>query len=98
MNGKYIIDSNILSLYAAGRLNRSAHKLIHSVLGERPVIPITPEVKQVAVKIRKLYKTKLPDAIIAATAITENATLLTINLSDFSKIEGLNIRNPEFKP
>ncbi|TAE34104.1 MAG: PIN domain-containing protein [Cytophagales bacterium] len=36
---------------------------------------------------------KLPDAIIAATAIVHNLTLLSTNDSDFERIEGLKYRS-----
>lgn len=44
--------------------------------------------------IRKNYSVKLPDAIIAATAINKNLTLLTRNMADFEKINGLKVINP----
>lgn len=47
-----------------------------------------------AVDIRKTFKTKLPDAIIAATAIVNNLSLITRNTKDFDKIEGLEVLNP----
>jgi toxin FitB len=46
------------------------------------------------IQIRKTYKTKLPDAIIAATALVNNLTLITRNAKDFDKIEGLEVLNP----
>jgi hypothetical protein len=47
-----------------------------------------------AIEIRKLYKTKLPDAIIAATSLVHQLQLITRNVSDFKDIIGLNIINP----
>lgn len=47
-----------------------------------------------AIDIRLKYKLKLPDAIIAATAQQHALTLVTRNVSDFDKIEGLEIINP----
>ncbi len=47
------------------------------------------------IEIRKAFpKTKLPDAIIAATAQVQGLTLLSRNTADFSKIEGLKLVNP----
>ena len=43
------------------------------------------------INIRQIYKTKLPDAIIAATALVTDLILVTRNTSDFKNIEGLQI-------
>ena len=47
-----------------------------------------------AIDIRKTHKTKLPDAIIAATALVNELTIITRNTKDFEKIEGLEVLNP----
>lgn len=46
------------------------------------------------IAIREIYKIKLPDAIITATALVYNLTLITRNISDFQNIESLKIINP----
>ena len=46
------------------------------------------------ISICKSHKIKLPDAIIAASAIVYNFTLLTRNIDDFKRIDGLNLLNP----
>ena len=55
---------------------------------------LTKEVEKQTISIRKSYKIKLPDAIIAATAMVYNLTLVTNNSDDFKNIQGLNILNP----
>lgn len=52
-----------------------------------------PVAEQV-IKIRKIKKIKLPDAIIAATSIVYDSELMTRNESDFTSIEGIRIINP----
>ncbi len=47
-----------------------------------------------AVDIRKTFKTKLPDAIIAATAIVNNLSLITRNTKDFEQIQELEVIDP----
>lgn len=58
------------------------------------IFPVTGEnkelVKQV-VSIRKKYKIKLPDAIIAATALVNNATLISAD-NIFSKVHNLKFQ------
>lgn len=53
------------------------------------VIPLSEAVVQQTIEIRKIYKIKLPDAIIAATAMVHDLTLITRNTSDFYPIQQL---------
>jgi len=58
------------------------------------VLPLSEEVAQMTIQLRKTRKIKLPDAIVAATAIVFDLTLVTRNIADFEKIEGPTCRNP----
>jgi predicted nucleic acid-binding protein len=58
------------------------------------VIGLTDEVVNQTIEIRSKYKIKLPDAIIAATALTHDLILISRNIVDFGKIKGLNYLNP----
>ena len=49
---------------------------------------------QKTISVRKEYKIKLPDAIIAATALCHDLILLSDNDSDFGKISHLRYINP----
>ena len=55
---------------------------------------LTEEIERQTIFIRKSYKIKLPDAIIAATAMVYNLILVTHNVDDFKNIQGLKIVNP----
>lgn len=44
--------------------------------------------------IRQTHKTKLPDAIIAATALVHNLTIISRNTKDFVNIDGLKVIDP----
>jgi len=55
---------------------------------------LTKEVEKQTILIRKSKKIKLPDAVIAATAIVYNLTLVTCNVDDFKNIPKLKILNP----
>lgn len=46
------------------------------------------------IEIRKHHKTKLPDAVIAATALVNELTIITRNTKDFIRMEGLEMLNP----
>lgn len=58
------------------------------------VIPLDDDVALSTITLRKKYKFKLPDAIIAATALVYDLTLITRNEQDFKNISGLNLINP----
>jgi len=58
------------------------------------IFPIDDAVVDKTVEIRSLYKIKLPDAIIAATALINNLVLVSRNIKDFKGIQGLNVINP----
>ncbi len=46
------------------------------------------------IELRKTVGIELPDAIIAATALTNDLTLWTHNTEDFEKIANLRLRDP----
>ena len=57
------------------------------------VVEINKMVIDACIKLRKTQRIKLPDSIIAATAIVHNYTLISNNESDFINIQGLNLLN-----
>ena len=54
---------------------------------DKPVI-------QQTILLRQQHRIKLPDAIIAATALTRSLPILTRNTADFSAVVGLSVLNP----
>lgn len=61
---------------------------------EATVIDLSELIIQQTVQLRRHYKgLKLPDAIIAATAIVNNLTLLSTNDSDFNRVSNLSYRS-----
>ena len=58
------------------------------------VIEIDKQIIQTCISLRKNYKIKLPDAIIAATALSRKLTLVTNNEKDFIQISNLILVNP----
>lgn len=57
-------------------------------------ITIDAEIKNAAINIRRNYRLKLPDAIIAATALHLGVPLMTRNTRDFKDIPELRLINP----
>ena len=58
------------------------------------VIEINKAIISATILLRKNHRIQLPDAIIAATAIVNDITLITRNTSDFKNITGLKMVNP----
>ncbi|RZK24868.1 MAG: type II toxin-antitoxin system VapC family toxin [Hymenobacter sp.] len=58
------------------------------------VLPLDESVIQQTIRLRQQHRIKLPDAIIAATALAHGLPLLTRNVSDFRAIAGLVVVNP----
>jgi len=46
------------------------------------------------IRVRKTYNLKLPDALIAATCLVNNLTLVADNDKDFAKVKSLKCINP----
>jgi hypothetical protein len=58
------------------------------------LIEINKEIINHCITLRKTYRIKLPDAIIASTAISFDLTLISNNEKDFVNIERLKFVNP----
>ncbi len=86
-----ITEIELLCWKAASQKDLEAINLfISNVL----VIEIEQDIKIKTVDIRKKYKIKLPDAIIAATALVYDLTLITRNITDFKNITALKTLDP----
>ena len=64
---------------------------IKSLLLDCKEISLTDEIKEKTIEIRKKYKTKLPDAIVAASAIINNLPLITAD-KGFNQIQELDLK------
>lgn len=58
------------------------------------IYPLESHIVAQTIALRQNHKLKTPDAIIAATAITHNLTLITRNVADFRNIPGLVVIDP----
>lgn len=69
------------------------YRILTDFMNDTNLFDLTDEIVDVCISLRRKYKTKLPDAIIAATAIVYDFTLITRNVTDFKNIHGLKIVN-----
>jgi len=88
-----IITSQIvrMELLSYPSITLQAETIIKLLLDEFEVILIDDDIESEAINLRRNFKIKLPDAIIAATSIVEKAELVTFNTKDFSKIKELKL-------
>lgn len=63
-------------------------ELLKSFLSECYIVDIEPAIKEITIDIRSRFKVKLPDAVIAATAIYFDLPLFTMD-KGFKKITDL---------
>lgn len=68
--------------------------LLKKFISKCVVYELDNAIKLKTIEIRKQFKLKLPDAVIAATAIVNNYFLISRNATDFNKISSLNLVNP----
>lgn len=67
---------------------------INELLKEFTEIAVDSGIIDKAIFIRKVVRIKVPDAIIAATALEKGCSLVTRNVEDFKGIIGLDIIDP----
>lgn len=70
------------------------HHLLENLINDVEIIGLTAAVAYRIITIRKANKIKLPDDIIAATALIHGLTIITRNIVDFKGINGIKVLNP----
>lgn len=93
--GYFSVISYIELLCYPGLTKSEESKIKHFLRGLVQV-KLEDNIVETTIKIRKLYKVRLPDAIIAATAIVKNLQLITRNSKDFENIKDIDLMNPFF--
>ena len=68
-------------------------KVLNDFISDSIIFELEPSIKLKTVELRRTYSIKLPDAIIAATALMMDLTLIS-NDRGFSRIASLKLFNP----
>ena len=70
------------------------YQLLTDFMSDATIFKLSDEVVDTSIALRKNHKIKLPDAIIAATALVHGLTIISRNTKDFQNIIGLVSINP----
>ena len=83
----YITELELLGVFSISKEQlKNAQNLINDCI----VLEMNSQIKQKVISLKQSYKIKLPDAIIAATAIVYNLPFIT-SYADFKKIKELQL-------
>jgi len=100
-NGLQFITKTIESDFNISIINKievlghpSSNQSLEDFLNLANIFELSHDIVNQTILIRKSNKIKLPDAIIAATALAYDLVLVTRNTDDFKNIDGLEVINP----
>jgi predicted nucleic acid-binding protein len=85
-----------MELLSYPSLDDAALAQIRSFLSEVTVVELTEEIRELAIGLRRQHTLKLPDAIVAATAVSLQAQLVT-NDTKLLRVPGLTCQRLELK-
>ncbi|WP_428654321.1 type II toxin-antitoxin system VapC family toxin [Runella sp.] len=99
MDSVFDLESNIsiitkIELLSWVTEETNLYKQIEIFVEDSIVFPLSEDIVLRTIQLRRKYKLKTPDAIIAATALIHKLIVLTDNERDFRAIKGLKISNP----
>lgn len=79
-----------MELLSYSSITEEEEKSIRDFLAKCSAISITLSIKNLTIQLRRKYNIKLPDSIIAATAIANNLPLITADIG-FKRISELKL-------
>jgi predicted nucleic acid-binding protein len=83
----YITELELLGVFS---ISKEQFKNAQNLINDCIVFEMNSQIKQKVISLKQSYKIKLPDAIIAATAIVYNLPFITSD-ADFKKIKELQL-------
>jgi toxin FitB len=101
IESRQFVESKINEDFNISVINRievlghnSSTKDLEQFLNLANVIQLSEQIADKTIRIRKSRRMKLPDAIIASTALEHNLTIISRNVKDFEGIPNLEVINP----
>lgn len=84
LDGDYYVSViSEIELLSYASITQAEEESIQEFLSETHIVGVTESVKNEAVSLRRAFSLKIPDAIVAATAVVLGAELLTMILVSF---------------
>ena len=74
-------------------ITESATRAFKSFISQTIIVNLDFALAELAAEVRRKNRVKLMDAVVAATALTTSAMLVTKNTRDFKRIAGLQLFN-----
>jgi predicted nucleic acid-binding protein len=101
-DSEVLIDQILVEKYSISVINRiellgfkgliiNESAALNSFISNSNIFELDEEIILKTIQIRKMHSIKIPDAIIAATCLIHNHSLITNNVKDFDKIAGLHL-------
>ncbi len=90
----YMSVINKIELLGFTGITKSEEQKFTELINAAIVLELNEDIVNSTIELRKRYKTKLPDAIIAASALVNKCTIVTHNTKDFEKVKGLEVIDP----
>jgi predicted nucleic acid-binding protein len=86
----YVSFITELELLSYAELSNQQHAKIKDFLAQITILDITESIKEITTSLRRNYRIKLPDSIIAATSYAYNIPLVTAD-KGFKKLTEIHI-------
>lgn len=91
----YLSVINKIEILGYPDLNSEEEQVFNLLIDNAILYPVDNKIINKTIEIKKNYRIKLPDALIAATCLVYKLEILTLNVNDFKNIKGLSLYNIE---
>lgn len=88
----FIATVTELELFSLPTITIEESLRIDALLPTFSIMPLDSQIARKAGELRRLFRLKTADSIIAATALFTHSTLLTRNVKDFKKVANLSVQ------
>jgi predicted nucleic acid-binding protein len=93
-----VVDTTIYIECIQGSKSNQEKRIVKKYIDNFPLLQVTPDISKRAIEIIDLYSNShgllLPDALIAASALENDLTVVTYNIGDFKFINDLKYLEP----